>query len=259
MSLRTKAFLVFILAITLFQAGLGFWQWQRMGEKQAFLAAIEQGAKAAPKPLSEAKLWDRVTIEGRYLHDKTAYLRTSRPEVKPGERDALGRVPASGFGVAVMTPFVTRLCGADGKCALTTVYVHRGFVPTPPDGRIPAFDRPEEPVTITGFMRPSERPSLFQPGNTPARGIWFHRTIEEMAKVAGLFNAEAQPSPYDRFIDREAAAGENAPPHGILIADFIRAVPNNHFQYALTWWALALTNMLVMAAYLLSRRKRDGA
>lgn len=258
MPLRVKAFLAFIVAITLFQAGLGFWQWQRMGEKRAFLTAIEHGAKAAPKPLSEAALWDRVMIEGRYLHDKTAYLRTSKPEVKPGERDALGRVPPSGFGVAVMTPFVTRLCDAGGRCGLTTLYVHRGFVPTPPDGRIPAFDRPDETVTVTGFLRPSEKPGFFQPGNTPARGIWFHRSTEEMAKAAGLFNAEALPSPYNRFIDRQAAEGENSPPHGILIADFIRAVPNNHFQYALTWWALALTNVLVMAVYLLSRRKRGG-
>ncbi len=258
MSLRTKAFIGFIAAITLFQAGLGVWQWNRRAEKQGFITAIETSAAGAPKSYAEAQFWNRVELTGRYLHDKTAYVRSSRPEPKPGERNAQGqRLPAGSFGVVVMTPFVTRICRVNGPCTLTTVYVNRGFVPTPPDGNIPAFERPEEPVTLTGFLRPSEKASLIQPGNTPARGVYFFRTTEEMAKAAGLFGADLpSASPYDRFIDRQATPGETAPPYGIEVADFLKAIPNNHFQYALTWWALALTNLIVLGFFLVSRRKR---
>ena len=260
-SLKMTAFIGFIAAITLFQAGLGFWQWNRRAEKRDFLAAIEKAAQGAPKPFHEAQLWERVELTGRYLHDKTAYVRSSRPEPKPGERNAQGKlVPAGSFGVVVMTPFVTRICGAEGRCTLTTVYVNRGFVPTPPDGKIPAFERPEEPVTLTGFVRPSERASLLQPGNNPTRGIYFFRTIEEMAVAAGLFGTEkAAPSRYDRFIDRQAGREEAAPPLGIEVRDFLKAIPNNHFEYALTWWALAATNVVILGIFLASRRKRGAA
>ncbi len=258
MSLKTKAFIGFIAAITLFQAGLGFWQWNRMTEKQAFLSAIEAAASTPPKPFAEAQLWQRTQITGRYLHDKTAYVRSSRPEPKPGERNAQGkRMPAGSFGVVVMTPFVTRVCTPEGRCSLTTLYVNRGFVPTPPDGRIPPFDRPEDPVTLTGFLRPSERASWLQPGNDPARGVYFFRTTEEMARAAGLFGADAPAaSIYTRFLDRQAEADEAAPPFGIETADFLKAIPNNHFSYALTWWALALTNIVILAVFLVSRRRR---
>lgn len=261
MSLKTKAFIAFIAAITLFQAGLGFWQWNRRAEKRAFITAIEEAARGVPKPLAGAQLWDRVTVTGRYLHDKTAYVRSSRPEPKPGGRDAQGRaMPSGGFGVVVMTPFVTRNCAPDERCVLTTIYVNRGFVPTPPNGRIPPFERPDEPVTLTGFLRPSEKASLLQPGNDLARGVYFFRTIEEMAGEAGLFGAD-QPAPgrYTRFIDRQADPKEAAPPFGIEVQDFLKAIPNNHFEYALTWWALALTNVVVMGVFLLTRRKRDAA
>jgi surfeit locus 1 family protein len=260
MSLRMKAFGVFVLLMTLAELGLGLWQWQRLGEKNAMIAGIEAAAKAAPKPLADAQIWDKVTLTGRFLNDKSAYVRSSRPEPKPGARTAAGAVPASGFGVLVLTPFVTRTCTPAGKCTLITIYVNRGFVATPPSGRIPAFDRPEETVTLTGFLRPSEKPTLFQPGNDPARGVFFHRTIEEMAKKAGLFNAEnSAASPYHRFVDREARAEDNAAPHGIEITDFLQAIPNNHFQYALTWWALALTNMIVALFFVVGRRRQQGA
>lgn len=261
MSLKTKAFIGFIAAITLFQAGLGFWQWNRRAEKHAFIAAIAEAAQKAPRQFAEAKLWDRVVLTGRYLHDKTAYVRSSRPEPKPGARDAEGRtLPAGSFGVVVMTPFVTRNCGADERCVLTTIYVNRGFVPTPPDGKIPPFERPDEPVTLTGFLRPSEKASFLQPGNNPAHGVYFFRTIEEMAVAAGLFGAdEPAPGRYTRFIDRQADAGEKAPPFGIEVRDFLKTIPNNHFEYALTWWALALTNVVIMGVFLVTRRKRDAA
>jgi surfeit locus 1 family protein len=254
MSPRMKAFAVFILAMMATEIGLGIWQWRRLAEKTEMLAQIEAGTKAAPKPLAAAGTWDRVTLTGRFLNDKSAYVRTSRPEARRGGRDT------GGFGVLVMTPFVTRSCAADGRCTLQTIYVNRGFVPTPPSGRIPAFDRPDDAVTLTGFLRPSEHPTLFQPGNSPERDTYFHRTVEQMAKRAGLFQAEnSATSPYHRFIDRQGTPDETTPPYGVDVPTFLKAIPNNHFQYALTWWALALTNLVVAGFFLYSKRRRKRA
>lgn len=264
-SIKTWIFIGFIAAITLFQAALGFWQWNRRAEKRDFIAAIDKAAQGAPKKLAEARLWERVEMTGRYLHDKTAYVRSSRPEPKPGERNAQGKaIPAGSFGVVVMTPFVTQVCGSDQRCTLTTIFVNRGFVPTPPNGKIPPFGRPDEPLTLIGFLRPSEKASFLQPGNDPARGVYFFRTTEEMARAAGLFGAnEASPTPYTRFVDRQISteggeAGETEPPFGIEVKDFLKAVPNNHYEYALTWWALALTNIIIMGFFLVSRHKPES-
>lgn len=259
MSLRVKAFIAFVLAMFGVQMALGIWQWNRRGEKRAFITAIAEAAKGPAKPLAEAEIWSKVTLTGRYLHDKTAYVRSSRPEPKPGERDSQGRKLAPGsFGVFVLTPFVTRLCDSAGACKLTTLYVNRGFVPTPPDGRIPVYDRLDDPVSITGFLRPSEKPGLFQPGNDPAKGTYFTRSIEEMAKAAGLFRADENPSPYARFLDRQADENESAPPYGIAIADFLKAIPDNHTEYAITWWSLAAVNILFLGIFLISRRRQDA-
>ncbi|MFY8115130.1 MAG: SURF1 family protein [Rhabdaerophilum sp.] len=258
MSLRLKGFLAFIAAITLFQAGLGFWQWQRLGEKQAFISGIAAAAQAPPKSLGEARLWDRVTVTGRFAHERTSYVRTSRPEPKPGPKTGRA-LQGSGFGVFVMTPFITRLCAADGRCALVNIYVNRGFLPTRADGRLPPFDRPTEPVTLTGFLRPDETPGLFPPHNDPQRQVWFFRSTGEMARQTGLPGAETDEgasAAYARFIDLQAAPDAVDPPHGVEVEAFLAAIPNNHFQYALTWWGLALTNVVGLTFFLASRRRR---
>ncbi len=258
MSWRQSGFLVFIAAITLFQAGLGFWQWQRRAEKEAFMAGIAAAAQAPAKPLGEAKLWDRVTVTGRFVHDRASYVRTSRPESKPGT--AKDRVlQGSGFGVFVMTPFVTRLCGADGKCALINIYVNRGFLPTQADGRLPPFYRPSDPVTLTGFLRPNETPGFFPPKNDPSRQVWFFRSTTEMAQLTRLPGAETAAlaaANYSRFLDLQAGTNASAPPYGVETEAFLSSIPNNHFQYALTWWGLALTNVIGLIFFLASRRRR---
>jgi surfeit locus 1 family protein len=241
MSLKLKLFVVFILVVSVIEAGLGFWQWNRRVEKAAFVAAMEKSAAGPAVAYVGAPLWSKVEITGRYLHQHTAYVSTSR---------------ASGFGVLVMTPLVTRSCGAEGRCTLSNVYVNRGFLPTQPDGLIPAYARPDEPVTLTGFLRPTEPASLFQPSNNPAKKIWFGRDVAAMAKAAQLPGADAPSgAPYDRFIDREAVAGEAAP-LGIEPQSFLKAIPDNHLTYAMTWWGLMLTNLVVLV-FFLRRKGRD--
>ena len=241
MSLKLRLFVAFILGVSAVEFGLGLWQWNRRSEKAAFVAAIGKAASGPAVPFAGAPLWSKVEITGRYLHQHTAYVTTSR---------------ASGFGVLVMTPLVTRLCTPEGRCSLSNIYVNRGFLPTQTNGKIPAFERPEEPVTLTGFLRPGEPPSLFQPSNDPAKKVWFGRDIAAMAKAAQLPGAEAPSGgPYDRFIDREAVKDEAAP-LGIEPESFLKAIPDNHLTYAFTWWGLMLTNLVVLI-FFLRRKKQD--
>ncbi len=164
--------LMFFLAFTLIGSvvlvSLGAWQWQRRSEKRAFIAQIAEAATKSAKPIAEGKLWERVTVSGRYRPEKTAYIRTSRPAPKPGERDRFGRVPVSGFGVQVITAFNTEFCEA-GNCRPAVILVNRGFLPTPALGRYPADRDPAWPRDPHGFLRPGEREGSFRPITIPPR------------------------------------------------------------------------------------------
>ena len=257
----TGFFIAFMLAAVAVLLALGTWQWNRRAEKQAFIASIAAAANAAPKTLAHAKLWDRVTITGRFLPDKVAYIRTSRPAPKPGERDSRGRVPVSGFGVVVMQAFEYRDAPKDEHGKTYSVLVSRGFLPTPPHGAVPAFETPQGEVTLTGFLRPAEKEALFPPHNDPAKGVFFFRDTGQIAQYLGLAGmldmSDSAHAASPSFIDREASPDEIAPPFGVEVKDFLKAIPNNHLEYALTWWGLALTNIAVMVSVLVARRRKE--
>lgn len=262
-------FMAFTLVGTLVLLGLGTWQWQRRTEKREFIAAIEAAAKGPPNSFARAQIWDRVTITGRFLPDRIAYVRTSRPAPKPGERDSRGRVPMSGFGVWVMQAFEYRTTGCmppkcwpncpDQPCPTDIMLISRGFLPTPPNGSIPSFETPQGEVTLTGFLRPAEKEGIFPPYNNPAKGVFFFRDAGQIAAFLKLPNApkasDSLPA-FATFIDREALPDETAPPFGVEVKDFLKAIPNNHLEYAITWWSLAATNIAVTGFFLFARRRR---
>lgn len=252
-------FMAFTLVGTLVLLGLGTWQWQRRAEKREFIAAIEAAAKGPPNSFARAQIWDRVTITGRFLPDRIAYVRTSRPAPKPGERDSRGRVPMSGFGVWVMQAFEPLDAGKDEYGKTYSVLVSRGFLPTLPNGAIPPFETPSGEVTLTGFLRPAEKEGVFPPHNDPAKGVFFFRDAGQIAAFLKLPNApkasDSLPA-FATFIDREALPDETAPPFGVEVKDFLKAIPNNHLEYAITWWSLAATNIAVTGFFLFARRRR---
>jgi len=249
-------FLAFTLIGSIVLVSLGTWQWQRRSEKQAFIAHIAEAATKSAKPFAEGKLWERVSVSGRYRQEKTAYIRTSRPAPKPGERDRFGRVPVSGFGVQVITAFNTEFCEA-GNCRPAVILVNRGFLPTPPSGAIPPIETPTGLVTLTGFLRPSEREGVFPPYNDPAKGTFFFRSTPDIARHLGLSPQGEHPAiAFAASFDREAEGAESLPPFGMDVPDMLRSIPNNHLEYAITWWSLAATNLAVAGVFLFGQRRR---
>lgn len=255
-------FLAFTLISTMILVALGSWQWNRRAEKHAFIARIAEAAAQSPKPLHEARIWDRVTVSGRFDAGRSVFIRTSRPAPKPGERDSRGRVPISGFGVMVISLFHAEFCDTDA-CRPREILVNRGFLPTPPSGEIPPLATPDGRVTLTGFLRPSEREGLFPPYNDPAKGVFFFRTTEQIARSLSVGQSLPTGSVHTALtfaasVDMQAEAHDNAPPFGIDVRDLLKSIPNNHLEYAITWWSLAITNLVVAAFFLrASRRRRD--
>lgn len=217
---------------------LGFWQLQRLAWKDALLAEIAQRAEAAPVPVPPEGLWPllqpddydyrHVELVGRFEHDKEALVfRAAGPK-------------GLGPGFLVLTPL--RLAtGAH-------VIVNRGYVPQ--DRKDPVSRRQgqiEGEVSVQGLMRPPEPRNFFTPADSPEKGIYFSRDPGVIAGHFGLVRA----APFS--IDADAFDVPGGWPQG---GTTVRALPNNHLAYALTWFGLAAGLCGVFIAF---ARRRPAA
>ncbi|PSC04653.1 surfeit 1 [Alsobacter soli] len=209
--------------------GLGCWQIERMGAKHRLIARVEARMKAEPGPLPPESRWptlnaktadyERVRVTGRYLHDKEAYLNGF--VVAPSNGPA---PPPTLMGFFILTPLQL----ADGS----VVIVNRGIVPT--ELRDPAKrEQGQSPgeVTVTGVLRVPEKPGYFVPANDPVRNNWFSRDPAAIARAKGLERV----APF--IIDADATPVPGGWPKG---GNTVVSFPDNHLQYAITWFALAL-------------------
>lgn len=219
-----------------FLCSLGMWQVQRLHWKEALIAQVDLRLKetpvAAPGPdawktldLSEAD-YTPVTVSGEFLHDSEAHLYNSLMEP---------RGPIGGVGWFVFTPLKTD--------AGWIVYVNRGFVPVDKEA---AATRPEGQVsgrvTITGLLRRPETPGRMQASAAPTSQQWFARQPDKFAERSGL-PAEIV-APYT--IDADATPNPGGLPQG---GETTVLFTNNHLQYVVTWFGLALALVGVFIAY----------
>ena len=214
--------------------GLGTWQVQRLGWKEALIAERAAGLAAAPIRVPAAGAtaeevdFRRGTATGRFRHDKEMYL--------------TGRVRNGVAGHHVVTPLV--LAGG------AAVLVNRGWVPA--DRKDPArraAGQVEGTVSVTGILRAPGAKGRFTPDNDPDGNTWFHLDVPAMAAAAGLDGA----LPY--VLDADGTANPGGLPVGGQTPTALR---NDHLQYAITWFALAaaLAVIYLLAIRKLSRERR---
>lgn len=231
--------------------GLGAWQLQRMAEKQAFITSLAREAKG-PARTEWARTPDfgRVSVSGRFIAGKTAFVRVTLPDGTASRPDGpgVGGISLGGLGLYVMTP----LQRDDG----TVILVNRGFVATGADGRAPAVSTPEGHVTITGFRRPPEPRHWFAVADDPARLVFATR---DPAVIAPALRVAADPAAFLEA-ERIGTGMEPGSPQGIEAEELLSRIPDNHLNYALTWFGLAATLVGVYLAMVLAkRRERQGS
>jgi surfeit locus 1 family protein len=242
--MRTKGLLGFTaLALVALAVliGLGVWQLERLQWKEGLIAEIETRSTGAPIALAEALAltregrdpnYYRVRVEGRFHHDKERYLfAQSLADGTPGWH--------------VVTPLET--AGGD------TVLVDRGFVPDAlkdPSSR--ASGQVEGVVTVTGIARSPEIQGSFVPDNEPEANRWFWRDLGAMARSM-FAEGTVEVAPF--FVDVEKSDVPGGWPEG---GQTRLELPNNHLQYAITWFLLALCLLVIYAVYVrgLYRRSR---
>ncbi len=220
------------LAGVVLTAALGTWQLHRRDWKSELItqrtAAVAAAPVALPAAITVSDGYLRTTATGRFDHTRELYL--------------TGRAHRDQPGLHVITPLLL----ADGSAVL----VDRGWVPN--SRRDPA-QRPQShvagEVTVTGLARLGVERGWMQPENQPTENIWFYLDVPALAAASGL--------PRVRPFVIEADATPQ--PGGLPIGGQSRIdLPNNHLQYALTWYAFGLTLVVIYGLWL-RRRVRDAA
>lgn len=214
------------LAVLAALVSLGTWQVNRLVWKEDLIRDIESRVKAEPIEFSEwlvskatEDYWP-VIISGSFRHE--------------GERHFFATHKGQS-GYYVYTPLQT--------AAGAFVFVNRGFVP---------FDRKDVAtriegqtaglVTVKGLARtaPLAKPSSVVPDNDPRRNLFYWKDLKAMSASAGLpVNAEVLPGYVDADVSATPPSG--LPEGGVTIVE----LPNNHLQYAATWYGLAATLVVI--------------
>ena len=221
---------------------LGTWQIERKAWKEGLISALTERLAAPPTALPPAAAWAnldqaneeyrRVKLSGTFEHDKEALVYAPGSAFRPD-------VPGVGFWVFTPMRF------SDGR----VVMVNRGFVP--PD-RKEAAARAEGqvagPLEIVGTMRWPDGRSWFSPRDDAAHNLWFTRDPAAIAAAKGV----GAVAPF--YVEQESPTPPGGCPQPGKLVVHLR---NEHLQYAITWYGLALVLVVVFAAWVRSSRRID--
>ena len=231
--------IVFTLAAVAVLAALGTWQLERKAWKEGLIAKLESKLSAAPVALPLRERWSQLSAgqdEFRRvkfstdLLDQEALIYTSGSAIRPD---------VSGPGYWVLSP--ARL--PDGGL----VIVNRGFVPEgKQDPGTRREGQPQGVVEIVGAMRWPEARGLFTPNDAPGKNLWFVRDPAAIAAAKGWGTV----APF--YIDQEAPPAPGGLPK---VGPLKPSLPNNHLQYAVTWYGLAFVVLISGFVFVRSRRQ----
>ncbi|RDJ23633.1 SURF1 family protein [Bosea caraganae] len=243
---RPRLLLPAILTIagTLVLCVLGIWQLERMGEKHAFIERLTTQAMGQPVPVPASSSWaaldpakldlTHVTANGSFVDGPVAGVRTTIAAGPPGTRQL------SGFGRWIFQGFKLE----DGG----TILVNRGFVP---ESRFSEIKPATGPAKINGFLRAPEARNSFTPADLPANREFYTRDPGGIAASLAL-----PPAPF--YLEAERQGDGLTPPAGVDVKELIERIPDNHLQYALTWFGLALTLIGVFTAFAWQGRRKPA-
>jgi surfeit locus 1 family protein len=225
---------LFTIPALIILVGLGSWQVQRLHWKEGLIAQrdwmVAAPPIAPPQTLAEAEQnqFRHVADDGVLLNDKEIFLAAASE--------------GGGSGYQVLTP----LQEPDGRI----IFVNRGFIPLELKDPVKrAAGEPSGAVHIAGLLRvpPAEKPTFFLPNNRPDLDLWFWVDLPAMANAAGVGDA----APF--YIDADKAPNPGGWPKGGVTN---LELPNDHLQYAITWFSLAIALVVI---YVLYHRKNSGA
>lgn len=222
MSFRPLPVLTLATALALaVLVALGIWQLERRTEKHALLARIAERSAMAPAPIEillatgDYAAHRPAAAQGTFIAGHQAYVFAPRTDKGPTVQ---GYKRVSAFALA-----------SGG-----TILVDEGWVPAEWRER-PGVSARQDETEIEGVLRPPTAPGAFTPPPDATKRIVF---VRDSTAIAGLLGLKLKTS---LVFEATTRSGDNGPeplPYAIDL-------PDNHLNYALTWFSLALVLLVV--------------
>lgn len=204
---------------------LGTWQIQRLTWKQGIIEQIQERIVEAPVALPATL----DPIEDKYLSVSVEGF------MKPEVLRVLVSQKTVGAGYRIISPFMV-----DGR----TILVDRGFISV--NDPLPKPSQLQVQTVVTGNLHWPQETDGYTPAPDIEKNIWFARDVPLMA-------ATLSTDPIMIVLRDTTAANDGVTP---LPVDTSR-IPNDHLQYAITWFLLAFIWTAMTAYFLLwSRRSK---
>ncbi|MGB8484932.1 MAG: SURF1 family protein [Xanthobacteraceae bacterium] len=235
---RPRLLVPTLIAVTaaLVATALGAWQLQRKTWKEGLIAAMDARLAAALVPLPPASEWPSLTAaDAEFRRVKFHAQFEQRPGVWVYVAGSALRDDIKDPGYFAFQP--ARL--DDGR----TVVVNRGYVPM--DRTVPWTGGS---LDVVGYLRWPEARPWFLSDTNKSSDTWFVRDPSAMAAAKGW----GEVAPF--YVDQESPA----PPDGLPRPGTLKVnLPNDHFQYALTWFGLALVIVVMFGIWLATRGRGE--
>ncbi len=198
--------------------GLGLWQVQRLHWKTALLARID-AAEAAPGIAlpPDPEPFEKLRLTG---------------VLRPG---AIGHYGVDVRDMPQGSVLGSQLVGLLDHAAPLPVVVLLGWVPQGDTVALPAGE-----TAIQGYVRLPAHPGLFSASDDPAARVFY--TLDPAAIGRALGAAAVMPF---------AVVAMGVPQPGVYPAPAtaMPRPPNDHLQYAITWFGLAATLLVIFAIH----------
>ena len=209
-------FSVFIIFFILVFVALGSWQIVRLNWKNNLILEIENSLKNPPVELTNSKVENYLKIKtsGSIDLEKQIYLYNLNDTGTPG--------------FEVINPILIND---------TNYLINRGWIPFEKKNsqEINVFDEND----IIGTLKLQGRKNIFKPDNDLEENYWFSLNREDILKFTGK-----EFSKYIIYLN----GNYQVPKPKKITAN----ISNNHQKYALTWFSLAISILLL---YLYFRKK----
>lgn len=222
--LKNSAISAFILFWVLIS--LGVWQLYRLKWKEGILAQIHTAEISAPIALpAQPNRFEKVAVTGTWIPGKAALYSDEVHDTPTGPIE----------GAELLIPFQPQT----GPVIMVDLgWVHQTHPVSP--------NLPSGEQTITGYIHNTESPGWFAGADKPAEGLYYTFNPVKIAGAMGITNV----TPFAII-----AMGPMPPPGSPLPqpAQHLPQPPNNHYEYALTWFGFAL--VVLFEYYFFARKK----
>lgn len=195
---------------------LGTWQLERLRWKTEILNTMRTSLSLPPLEISDEIIkniknhsYRQIQLSGHYLYDNYITIYSKVLDKKVGKH--------------LVIPFKTQY---------GTILVNRGFIPK--DFKI-LDSTNSESIKINGIVKFQQNINYFTPNNSISKNEWYYININEISEYISI-------PLLDFFIIEENNIEEKYP----VGSQYNINIPNDHLQYAITWFSLALALSIFM-------------